>query len=832
MHRRPPKPVPAHGRKADHLRLFTALPLLLAIAACDSPEPPAPCGSLADQTVTVGETATVTACFEDPNGDVLTYTATSSDPSVATASMSGTTVTARGVAPGLATVTVTASDPDGMQAQARFGVTVPNRAPEARGTIEPVTVAAGDTATVDLAAYFTEPDGETLAYSAASSDAAVASVTAQGSSVTIAGVARGAADITVTATDPGGLSATQGFTATVPNRGPDARGEIPALTIEAGDTVTLDMTPYFSDPDGDTLAYTATTPETGVLTVTADQQSIIIVSQARGTADITVTATDPGGLTATQSFQATVANQAPEARGQVPAATIEADDTLALDASPYFSDPDGDTLTYSATTSDPAVATVSAAGSTVTIVALARGTADITVTATDPGGLTAAQSFQATVANQAPEARGQVPAATIEADDTLALDASPYFSDPDGDTLTYSATTSDPAVATVSAAGSTVTIVALARGTADITVTATDPGGLTAAQSFQATVANQAPEARGQVPAATIEADDTLALDASPYFSDPDGDTLTYSATTSDPAVATVSAAGSTVTIVALARGTADITVTATDPGGLTAAQSFQATVANQAPEARGQVPAATTIEADDTLALDASPYFSDPDGDTLTYSATTSDPAVATVSAAGSTVTIVALARGTADMTVTATDPGGLTAAQSFQATVANQAPEARGQVPAATIEADDTLALDASPYFSDPDGDTLTYSATTSDPAVATVSAAGSTVTIVALARGTADITVTATDPGGLTAAQSFQATSPTRHPRPGARSRRPPSKRTTPWRWTRPPTSAIPTATPSRTRLPPQTRPSPPFRPPAARSPSSHWPAAPLT
>ena len=70
----------------------------------------------------MGQAATVTACFEDPNGDLLTYTAASGDPSVATASISGTIVTVTAVAPGIATVTVTASDPEGLQGQARFAV--------------------------------------------------------------------------------------------------------------------------------------------------------------------------------------------------------------------------------------------------------------------------------------------------------------------------------------------------------------------------------------------------------------------------------------------------------------------------------------------------------------------------------------------------------------------------------------------------------------------------------------------------------------------------------------------------------------------------------------
>ena len=48
----------------------------------------------------------------------------------------------------------------------------------------------------------------------------------------------------------------------------------------------------------------------------------------------------------------------------------------------------------------------------------------------------------------------------------------------------------------------------------------------------------------------------------------------------------------------------------------------------------------------------------------------------------------------------------------------------------------------MDVSPYFRDPDGDILTYSARTSDADVATASASGSTVTIGAVAQKTGTV------------------------------------------------------------------------------------------
>lgn len=90
---------------------------------------------------------------------------------------------------------------------------------------------------------------------------------------------------------------------------------------------------------------------------------------------------------------------------------------------------------------------------------------------------------------------------------------------------------------------------------------------------------NQAPISVGSIPAQEIPATDTITVDVSAYFNDPDNDRLTYSATTSNASVATATVAGAIVSVVALTKGTATVTVTARDPGGLTAAQTLGITV-------------------------------------------------------------------------------------------------------------------------------------------------------------------------------------------------------------------------------------------------------------
>ena len=158
---------------------------------------------------------------------------------------------------------------------------------------------------VNLAGYFTDPDGDALTYGATSSEVTTASVTVSGSVLTIAGVAAGAAAVTVTATDGGGLSAQQSFAVTVPNRAPEVTDTIPPQTLTVGETRSWAGSEYFSDPDGDPLMLTAGTTDTSVVQASVSGDEFEILALAPGSATVTFTATDPEGLGASQSIDVT-----------------------------------------------------------------------------------------------------------------------------------------------------------------------------------------------------------------------------------------------------------------------------------------------------------------------------------------------------------------------------------------------------------------------------------------------------------------------------------------------------------------------------------------------
>lgn len=195
-------------------RVF-ALAAVIWLGACGDGQPPVACGSIPQQTVHTGDREVVTPCFEDPEMEPIRLSTESSNSEVVAASISGSAVQLRGVSPGNATVTVTATDPDSLSAQVRFEVMVPNRAPEVIRTIPGMRIPPGRSGGVLLFLFFIDPDGQDLTYRAEISDPNIAtgSVADDVLSVTAGNV--GSATATVTATDPGGLSVSQTFTVSV-----------------------------------------------------------------------------------------------------------------------------------------------------------------------------------------------------------------------------------------------------------------------------------------------------------------------------------------------------------------------------------------------------------------------------------------------------------------------------------------------------------------------------------------------------------------------------------------------------------------------------------------
>ena len=262
--------------------------------------------------------------------------------------------------------------------------------------------------------------------------------------------------------------------------------------------------------------------------------------------------------------------------------------------------------------------------------------------------------------------------------------ASNTFTDPQGQTLTYSATLSNgaalPSWLSFNATTGTFTgTVANSATGLSVKVTATDTSGLSASETFAiATPAPLAPTLTAQTGTQTWKLGQAVNFTlASNTFTDPQAESMTYSATQSNGAAlpSWLSFNATTGTFTGTVANTASglsIKVTATDVGGASSSETFSIATPAAAPMLTAQTAAQTWKLGQAVNFALASNTFVDPQGETLTYSATLSNgaalPSWLSFNAATGTFTgTVANSVTGLSVKVTATDTSGLSASETF---------------------------------------------------------------------------------------------------------------------------------------------------------------------
>ncbi len=250
-----------------------------------------------------------------------------------------------------------------------------------------------------------------------------------------------------------------------------------------------------------------------------------------------------------------------------------------------------------------------------------------------------------------------------------------------------------------------------ASGTATILVRATDPGALFVEDVFDVVVTaeNDTPVVVVAIPDTTVAEDSGDILnyrDLNDVFSDvEDGTALSYTAVSTNPTLISpvVDMADSTLdlTLGANEVGTATITVRATDSGVLFVEDVFAVVVtgANDPPVVVSAITDTTVVEDSGDIAnyRDLNDVFSDvEDGRALSYTAVSTNPTLISpvVDGADSTLdlTLAANQNGTAQVTVRATDSGGLWVEDVFDVVVTadNDAPLVAVAIPDTSVAED----------------------------------------------------------------------------------------------------------------------------------------------
>ena len=471
----------------------------------------------------------------------------------------------------------------------------------------------------------------------------------------------------------------------------------------------------FTDPDaGDMLSYSASLGDGTALPIwlnfNADTHTFggTPANEDAGTISLRVTATDAGGLSASDTFKVTVANvnDTPVVSNPITTQTATEDAAFRLQIpAGTFSDVDaGDSLAYSATLADggslPDWLSFDAAGGAFsgTPVNDDVGSVAIRVTAIDGSNTSASDIINLTVinTNDAPVANADA-LSVVEGESSGNLVPALLANDTDedaGDSRIISAVNTLGTIGTVIFEIATQSLVYSASGAgfdalaADEVITdtfgytLTDAAGATAIAAVTETITgvNDAPLVANLIAdqGAIEDATFSFVLPANTFTDVDAGDTLAYSAMCANgdslPAWVTFNPSTRTLsgTPINADVGTLSIRVTATDPHGLKALDVFDVTVANTNDAPLLTSPIADQVATDDGAFLFKVPAnsFVDIDaGDTLTYEAT-----LANGSGLPSWLAFNASTRdfsgtpggadvGTITVKVSATDAGGLSA-------------------------------------------------------------------------------------------------------------------------------------------------------------------------
>ena len=177
---------------------------------------------------------------------------------------------------------------------------------------------------------------------------------------------------------------------------------LPAQVLKVeGEPATLNLAGRFRDPEGGALTLTVSSSDEGVAAATLADSVLTISPVTPGRVTVAVTARDEGGRAATLPVAVTVypANRPPVAKSLADR-KIRIGSPDRVDLKNAFTDPDA--LTYTAASSNEAVATTAVEGTGLLITPRKTGQTWISVTARDPKGLEASLSFKVTVEPKPP----------------------------------------------------------------------------------------------------------------------------------------------------------------------------------------------------------------------------------------------------------------------------------------------------------------------------------------------------------------------------------------------------------------------------------------------
>jgi gliding motility-associated-like protein len=477
-------------------------------------------------------------------------------------------------------VTITATDDDGNAASESWTVTVQDVVEVAAFSIDAITDVTIDenTAYTSVTPNITGTPIGNVTYTLGGADAADFTIDANTGVVSM--VARdyenpvddntdNVYEVTITATDDDGNAASESWTVTVQDVVETATFSIDAIadvTIDEN-TAYTSVTPNITGSPIGNVTYTIGGTDaadfiidanTGVVSMVARDYENPVDDDTDNVYEVSITATDDDGNTATESWTVTINNLSESSSFTINAiADVVIDEnTSYTSVTPNITGTPVGSVTYSLGGTDAADFTIDAATGVVSMVGRdyenptdenTDNVYEVTIIATDDDGNTASESWTVTVQDVAETATFSIDAiADVTIDENAAYTSvTPNITGTPIGNITYTISGADASDFTIDANTGVVSMVARdyenpvdenTDNTYEITIIATDDDGNTATESWTVTI-NDITESVNQVPVASDE--DIVIEEGETYtgtsllnnVTDPDGDNLTVNTT-------------------------------------------------------------------------------------------------------------------------------------------------------------------------------------------------------------------------------------------------------------------------------------------------------------
>ncbi|MFY0688633.1 MAG: S8 family serine peptidase [Cyclobacteriaceae bacterium] len=496
-------------------------------------------------------------------------------------------------------------------------------------------------------------------------------------------------------------------------------------SIEAGVSVEINLHDHFLDLNDSIEHFIVDNIKPEIANVSVIENRLILKALEAGSTSISLTGIDHYQDSVSASFVVSVSNTNSLIQNQqFDELTLSPNDRIGLVLSAYFEDTLNHEINYGLLESSCDIMEVSIVSDTMSIYAIEEGNCELYLKVSNLHGdelvdtlfLTVYDSTASLVLN------ADLPTTELKVADSIVYNLSDYFSDMDENKIYYEIAIGDAQVADYVLADSMLTIYGNQVGQTVINVVATNNLNDTARTSTAISVTNLLPYVVEDPANITMYEFDTLWYGLTKYFADENDEIQSFKVNVATGSIS-LELAGDSILVISQEIGQGEISISAFDSYGDSVIASVDVEVINKSTLVQDKSFNDLSINAGDQSVIDLLEYFSDNDGNVISFDVL-ADTAVAQINVNGASYTFKGHGIGETIVTVYAFNQYQDTLSASFNLKVDNLSPELVRKIDTRLISTGEPEMILLSSYFIDENDDIALFKASSSyDTIVASI-------------------------------------------------------------------------------------------------------------